>query len=66
MPVKSINKSDSDEVFAEIFSGNYSVRVADTQKEIESALRLRYEVFNLEMAGEESSENSLGILSANI
>lgn len=61
MPVKSINKSESDEIFAEIFSGNYSVRVADTQKEIESALRLRYEVFNLEMAGEESSENSLGI-----
>lgn len=53
--------SDDELSFCEIFSENYSVRLARTQREIESALRLRFEVFNVEMAGESPAENSLGI-----
>lgn len=40
---------------AEISAERYTVRIAQTQKEIESALRLRYEVFSLELAGLEDS-----------
>ncbi len=47
--------------FPEIRSENYAVRIACSQKEIESALRLRYEVFNVEMAGEKPPGNSSGI-----
>lgn len=35
----------------EIVSGSYRVKIADTRAEIESALRLRHEVFNLELKG---------------
>jgi putative hemolysin len=40
---------------AEISAKRYTVRIAQTLKEIESALRLRYEVFSLELAGLEDS-----------
>ena len=40
---------------AEISAERYTVRIAQTQKEIESALRLRYEVFSLELPGLEDS-----------
>ncbi len=46
---------------AEISADRYTVRIAQTQKEIESALRLRYEVFNLELAALEDSEKSGGL-----
>ena len=45
----------------EVFSERYSVRLAQTQKEIESALRLRYKVFNVELAGETPSEKVIGL-----
>lgn len=61
LSVEHKQKRDSELIFSEIFSENYSVRIAQTQKEIESALRLRFEVFNIEMAGETALENSLGI-----
>lgn len=45
----------------EISTERYEVRFAQTQKDIESALRLRYEVFNLELAGELQSAISDGL-----
>lgn len=53
----------ADESFpAEISAESYLVRIAQTPKEIESALRLRFEVFNLELAAEESkSKDTAGI-----
>ena len=61
LSVKEKQKKDQEPFFAEIFSESYSVRIAQTQKEIESALRLRFEVFNIEMAGEDPTADSLGI-----
>lgn len=61
MLVETQQKRGLEPFFPEIFSENYSVRIAQSQKEIESALRLRYQVFNVEMAGETPSENTLGI-----
>lgn len=61
LTVEAKKNGDDGPIFSEIFSENYSVRLALTQKEIESALRLRFEVFNVEMAGESLSENSLGL-----
>lgn len=40
---------------SDISAERYTVRIAQTQKEVESALRLRYEVFSLELAGLEDS-----------
>lgn len=34
-----------------ISEGRYTVKIAETQLEVESALRLRYEVFNVELGG---------------
>jgi putative hemolysin len=45
----------------EISTDRYEVRFAQTQKDIESALRLRYEVFNLELANEQLSADSEGL-----
>lgn len=45
----------------ELSSDRYEVRFAQTQKDIESALRLRYEVFNLELADEMRSDESIGL-----
>lgn len=42
-------------------STRYTVKLAKTQKEIESALRLRYEVFNVELAGENPGDNVSGL-----
>lgn len=49
---------DPSPIFTEIFSENYSVRIADSPEELHSALRLRYEVFNLEIAGEKPVEGA--------
>lgn len=40
-------------------SSRYTVRLATTQKEIESALRLRYDVFNVELAGQSPRDDIL-------
>lgn len=42
-------------------SSRYTVRLAKTQSEIESALRLRYDVFNVELAGQNPGDNNLGL-----
>lgn len=42
--------------FGSISDKNYTVRLAETQLEVESALRLRYEVFTVELAGREADE----------
>lgn len=42
-------------------SSRYTVRLAKTQSEIESALRLRYDVFNVELAGHNPGDNYLGL-----
>jgi putative hemolysin len=63
-PVKTITQSEAEcyPLFeealppAELREGNYSVRFARTREELDSALRLRFEVFNLELGeGLESS-----------
>lgn len=43
---------------AEISAERYTVRIAQTQREIESALRLRHEVFNVELAGLKETKES--------
>ena len=45
----------------DVSTDRYEVRFAQTQQEIESALRLRYEVFNLELANEQPAENADGL-----
>jgi putative hemolysin len=42
----------------EIVSGSYRVKIAESRAEMESALRLRHEVFNLELKGEARSNHS--------
>lgn len=41
--------------FVGISDKNYTVRLAETRLEVESALRLRYEVFTVELAGREAA-----------
>lgn len=41
--------------FVGISDKNYTVRLAETQLEVESALRLRYEVFTVELAGRKAA-----------
>jgi len=42
----------------DIREGRYAVRIAQNRAEVESALRLRYEVFKVELAGTEDASNS--------
>lgn len=58
MKTKTSEMAEVEPFPSEISAGRYSVRIAQTQNEIESALRLRYEVFNIELKG---SKNSLGL-----
>jgi putative hemolysin len=44
-------------VFAGISDDRYTVRLAENAKEVESALKLRYEVFNLELGNREMVED---------
>jgi len=55
------NMSLAEAMPLDVFSERYSVRLAQTQKEIESALRLRYKVFNVELAGETPAEEVIGL-----
>lgn len=54
-------ESAVEEFPTEISAERYSVRIAQTQNEIESALRLRHEVFNVELAGLKDFENTGGM-----
>ncbi|MDQ3748976.1 MAG: GNAT family N-acetyltransferase [Acidobacteriota bacterium] len=45
----------------EIVEGRYQVKLARTRAEIESALRLRYEVFNVELSAAPNHKTSLGL-----
>jgi putative hemolysin len=41
----------------DLSDGRYTVKIAETSTEVESALRLRYEVFRVELAGEPASDD---------
>jgi putative hemolysin len=45
----------------ELSGQRYSIKIAETQAEIESALRLRFEVFNLELGCGSKTENSTNL-----
>ncbi len=45
----------------DVSTDRYEVRFAQTQKDIDSALRLRYEVFNLELGNEQPSSDLDGL-----
>lgn len=51
MKTKTHEIAEVERLPTEISAGKYYVRIAQTQNEIESALRLRYEVFNIELKG---------------
>lgn len=51
-------RSARPEHVAEIMDGRYLVKLAESPGEIESALRLRYEVFSVELGGEQPSTDS--------
>lgn len=46
---------------AEIAESRYLAKLAETRTEIESALRLRYEVFNVELSAAQNHHNSPGL-----
>ena len=50
---------DKEPISFEIADGKYVVKLAETPAEVESALRLRYEVFSLELAGAKADDPSL-------
>jgi putative hemolysin len=45
----------------EIAEGRYLAKLAQTPAEVESALRLRYEVFNVELSAAPNHKTSLGL-----
>lgn len=45
----------------ETVEGRYRVKLAETQAEVESALRLRYEVFNVELSAAPNHKTALGL-----
>lgn len=48
-------KTSARSVFAGVSNERYTVRLAEDRREIESALRLRYDVFNVELGGREAA-----------
>lgn len=47
--------------FAGFSNERYTVKLAENRREVESALRLRYDVFNIEMGGREAAAGETGL-----
>lgn len=59
--VASLGYGFKSEPKLEISDGRYCVRLAETPSEVETALRLRFDVFNIELANRESEPGSSGL-----
>ncbi len=61
MELSTTTPSPIEDFPVDIQADRYVLRLAQTQKEIESALQLRYEVFNVELGGEQPVESTDGL-----
>lgn len=57
----AIGRPHLENAFAGVSDGRYMVRLAENAREVESTLRLRHEVFNIELGNREAVEGHAGL-----